>query len=218
MLALLVRDLRLATRSGSGIGLGLAFFLILVLISAIGMGRDTARLAAASPGILWTGALLATLLSLDRLFQPDYEDGSLDVLAISPLPLEMVVAVKAIVHWLTAGLPLVLLSPVMALMLNLPTAVWPTTLLSLAIGTIGLSAIGTIGGALTLGIRRGGLLLSLLTTPLYVPTLIYGVTAIRNASDGQGPETALLLLAGLTLASLVLAPIAAAAALRINLG
>ena len=217
MIAILVRDLHLATRSGSGAGLALAFFLVLVLISALGLGPNPERLAAAAPGILWIGALLAALLSLDRLFQADYEDGTLDILATSPLPLEAIAAAKIAGHWLTTALPLVILSPVLALTLNLPEHAYGTLIASLAIGTLALSSIGAIGAALTLGIRRGGLLLSLLTVPLYIPTLIFGVTAVQTAADGLSSTTPLLLLSGLSLFTLALGPIAAAAALRVNM-
>ena len=217
MIAILARDLQLATRSGSGAGLALAFFLVLVLISALGLGPNPDRLAAAAPGILWIGALLAALLSLDRLFQADYEDGTLDILATAPLPLEAIAAAKIAGHWLTTAVPLVILSPVLALTLNLPSQAYLTLIASLAIGTIALSAIGAIGAALTLGIRRGGLLLSLLTVPLYIPALIFGVTAVQNAAEGLATGTPLLLLSGLTFFTLALGPIAAAAALRVNM-
>lgn len=215
--ALLARDLALAFRSGGGAGLGVSFFLVLALIAALGAGPDPARLAAVAPGTLWTGALLACLLSLDRLFQADHEDGSLDGLALSPLPLEALVAVKALAHWLTTGLPLLLVAPVTAVALGLPAAAQPWLAASLAAGTPALSFIGAIGAGLTLGIRRGGLLLSLLVLPLYVPTLIFGARCVTAAAAGLDPAPALLLLSGVTLFVLALAPFATAAALRINL-
>src|SRR5690606_8284665 len=168
------------------------------------------------PGILWVAALLACLLSLDRLFQADWEDGVLDVLALAPLPLEAVVAVKALAHWLTTGLPLVLLAPVLAVTLNLPAVAFPWLIASLAIGTPALSFLGAIGAAVTVGVRRGGLLLSVLVLPLYVPSLIFGAEAVAAAGAGES-LTPLLLLAGLTLFILAAAPFAAAAALRVNL-
>lgn len=215
--AVLARELRLALRSGGGAGLGLAFFLILVLLVPFGTGPQPERLATIATGTLWIGALLACLLSLDRLFQTDSEDGTLDILALSPLPLEALVGLKALAHWLTTGLPLVAVAPVLAITLHLPDPAYPWLVASLAAGTPGLSFLGAIGAALTVGLRRGGLLLSILVLPLYIPTLIFGARAVTAASEGTDPMPALLLLAGLTLFILVLAPFAAAAALRINL-
>lgn len=216
-LALLRRDLLLALRSGGGAGLGLAFFLIVVLLVPFGTGPQPERLAAVAPGTLWLAALLACLLSLDRMFQTDSEDGTLDILALSPLPLEALAAVKALAHWLTTGLPLTLAAPLMGITLNLPGPAWPWLAASLAVGTPGLSFLGAIGGAVTVGLRRGGLLLSVLVLPLYIPTLIFGARAVSAAAEGADPLPALLLLGGLTLATLALAPFAAAAALRVNL-
>lgn len=217
MKALLARELSLALRSGGGAGLGLAFFLIVTVLVPFGIGPDTAVLARIAPGTLWIGALLACLLSLDRLFQPDYEDGSLDLLVLSPLPLEAVTATKAFAHWLTTGLPLVIAAPILALALNLPARACPTLILSLLAGTPALSFLGMAGAALTVGIRRGGLLLSLLVLPLYVPTLIFGARAVTLAAEGQSPATSLLLLAGLSLFILAVAPFTAAATLRVHL-
>jgi heme exporter protein B len=183
----------------------------------LGVGPEPALLARIAPGILWVGALLACLLSLDRIFALDFEDGSLDLLATAPIPLEGVVAVKALAHWLVTGLPLTLLSPVLGLLLNLPGPGYVWLMLSLALGTPALSLIGAFGAALTVGLKRGGLLLSLLVLPLYVPTLIYGAEAVRRGADGQGALTALLLLAGITAGAAALLPFAAAAAIRVNL-
>lgn len=216
-LALLARDLRLSLRSGGGAGLGLAFFLIVVLLAPFGVGPDGAVLARVAPGMLWIAALLACLLSLDRMFQADAEDGTLDVLALAPLPLEAVAAVKALAHWLTTGLPLVLAAPVLGLTLSLPAPAWPWLAASLAVGTPGLSYLGAIGAAVTVGMRRGGLLLSILVLPLYVPSLIFGARAVAEAATGGDPWPAFLLLAGLSLGIVALAPFAAAAALRVNL-
>jgi heme exporter protein B len=217
MIALLLRDLRLATRAGGGFGLGLAFFLLVAVLVPLGVGPEPAMLARIAPGILWVGALLACLLSLDRIFALDFEDGSLDLLATAPIPLEGVVAVKALAHWLVTGLPLTLLSPVLGVLLNLsgPGFVW--LVMSLALGTPALSLIGAFGAALTVGLKRGGLLLSLLVLPLYVPTLIYGAEAVRRGAGGQDALTALLLLAGITAGAAALLPFAAAAAIRFNL-
>ena len=215
--AVLGRELRLALRSGGGAGLGLAFFLIVVLLMPFGVGPETERLSTVAVGTLWIAALLACLLSLDRLFQTDAEDGTLDILALSPLPLEALVALKALAHWLTTGLPLVVAAPVLALTLSLPTPAYPWLIASLAAGTPGLSFLGAIGAALTVGIRRGGLLLSILVLPLYIPTLIFGARAVTAAAEGSDSWSAFLMLTGLTLFILALAPFAAAAALRINL-
>ncbi|WP_316013998.1 heme exporter protein CcmB [Roseobacter sp. HKCCA0434] len=216
-LALLMRELRLATRAGGGAGLGLAFFLIVILLAPLGIGPDQQLLGQVAPGLVWVAALLACLLSLDRLFHADWEDGTLDILALSPLPLEAVVALKALAHWITTGLPLVVAGPVLALTLNLPDVAQPMLIAGLVLGTPALSAIGAIGAALTVGLRRGGLLLSLLVLPLYVPTLIFGAQIAARAGDGLEPGAALPFLAGITLLSVAAAPFVAAAALRVNL-
>ncbi|MCI5041724.1 heme exporter protein CcmB [Cognatishimia sp. D5M38] len=217
MIALLLRDLKLAFRAGGGFGLGLAFFLIVVVLVPFGVGPQTELLSRIAAGILWVGALLACLLSLDRLFALDWEDGSLDLLATSPLPLEAVAVSKALAHWLTTGLPLVVASPVFGLLLGLPEAGYIFVVLSLLIGTPALSFIGAFGAALTVGIKRGGLLLSLLVLPLYVPTLIFGAEVARRGSEGLAVQTPLLLLAGITFGSMALLPFASALVLRVNL-
>jgi heme exporter protein B len=217
MIALLLRDLRLATRAGGGLGQGLAFFLIVATLVPLGVGPDAATLAPTAPGILWLGALLACLLSLDRLWALDLEDGSLELIATAPLPLEGVAAVKALAHWLTTGLPLVLAAPALSLLLFLPAEGIPWLVASLAIGTPALSVIGTFGAALTVGLRRGSLLLSLLVLPLYIPTLVFGAEVTRRGAEGLATATPLALLAAITLGSVALLPFAAAAALRINL-
>lgn len=217
MIALLLRDLRLAIRAGGGFGLGLAFFLLVAVIVPLGVGPEAALLSRIAPGILWVGALLSCLLSLDRMFALDHEDGSLDLLATAPMPLEAVTSVKALAHWLVTGLPLVAVSPVMALLLHLPVAGYPWLILSLLVGTPALSVIGAFGAALTVGLKRGGLLLSLLVLPLYVPTLIFGAEVVRRGAEGMAVATPLALLAGITAASAALLPLAAAAAIRVNL-
>lgn len=217
MRALLVRDLRLAMRAGGGFGLGLAFFLIVVVLVPFGVGPQSGLLAQIAPGILWLGALLACLLSLDRIFALDWEDGSLDLLATAPLPLEALVSLKALAHWLTTGLPLVVAAPVLAVLLNLPTAGFGALILSLLLGTPALSVIGTFGAALTVGIKRGGLLLSLLVLPLYVPTLIFGAEMARRAVSGLEYATPLLMLGGISFGVIALLPFASAAVLRVNL-
>ncbi len=217
MIALLVRDLKLAMRAGGGFGLGLAFFLVVTVLVPFGVGPDSGILGAIAPGILWIGALLACLLSLDRIFQLDYEDGSLDLLATAPIPMESVVLVKALAHWLTSGLPLVLAAPVLGVLLNLPAGGYLWIVVSLLIGTPALSVIGTFGAAITVGLRRGGLLLSLLVLPLYVPVLIFGTEAARRGAEGLANTTPLLMLAGISAGVLALLPFAAAAAIRVNL-
>ncbi|CUH84860.1 heme exporter protein CcmB [Thalassovita mediterranea] len=217
MIALLLRDLRLAIRAGGGFGLGLAFFLIVVVLVPFGVGPNSSLLSKIAPGILWLGALLACLLSLDRIFALDWEDGSLDLLATAPLPLEAIVSVKALAHWLTTGLPLVIAAPVFGVLLNLPAAGYGPLVLSLLIGTPALSVIGTFGAALTVGLKRGGLLLSLLVLPLYVPTLIFGAEMARRSIEGLSAQTSLLMLAGITSAVIALLPFASAAVLRVNL-
>jgi heme exporter protein B len=217
VIALLLRDMRLAVRAGGGFGLGLAFFLIVTVLVPFGVGPEPKLLATIAPGILWVGALLACLLSLDRLLALDWEDGTLDLLATSPLPLEAVVSVKAVAHWIVTGLPLVLAAPVLGVLLNLPAPGYGWLLVSLALGTPALSVIGTFGAALTVGLKRGGLLLSLLVLPLYVPTLIFGAEAARRGADGLDPATPLLMLAGITAGTVALLPFASAAVLRVNL-
>jgi heme exporter protein B len=215
--ALLRRDLMLAFRAGGGFGLGLAFFLIVTALVPFGVGPAPDLLARIAPGILWIGALLACLLSLDRVLALDWEDGTLDVLATSPLPLEAALSIKALAHWLTTGLPLVLASPVLGILLNLPTEGYIWLVVSLALGTPALSVIGAFGAALTVGVKRGGLLMSLLVLPLYVPTLIFGAEAARRGAMGLDPTTPLLLLAGISAGVIALMPFASAAALRVNL-
>lgn len=217
MRALLWRDLRLAVRAGGGFGLSLAFFLMVAVLVPLGVGPEGGTLARIAPGILWVGALLACLLSLDRIFALDWEDGSLDLIATAPIPLEAVAAVKAAAHWLTTGLPLVLLAPLLGILLNLPAAGQPWLVVSLLLGTPALSAIGTFGAALTVGLKRGGLLLSLLVLPLYVPTLVFGAEAVSRGAAGLPAATPLLLLAAITLGAVALLPFATAAAIRVNL-
>ncbi|WP_395006472.1 heme exporter protein CcmB [Cypionkella sp.] len=217
MKALLIRDMRLAMRAGGGFGLGLAFFLLVAVIVPLGVGPEQAVLGRIAPGILWVGALLSCLLSLDRIFALDFEDGSLDLLATSPMPLEGVVAVKSAAHWLVTGLPLVVVSPMLGLLLNLAPAGYVWLLASLALGTPALSVIGSFGAALTVGLKRGGLLMSLLVLPLYMPTLIFGAEVVKRGAQGLAVATPLALLAAITAGSLAMLPFAAAAAIRVNL-
>lgn len=217
MIALLLRDLRLAVRAGGGFGLGLAFFLIVVTLVPFGVGPQQEILARIAPGILWIGALLACLLSLDRIFALDYEDGSLDLLVTAPIPLEGVVSIKALAHWITTGLPLVVAAPVFGILLNLAPDAQFWLVVALLLGTPALSVLGTFGAALTVGLKRGGLLLSLLVLPFYVPTLIFGAELVRRGAEGMATQTPLLMLAGITAATVALVPFASAAAIRVNL-
>ncbi len=217
MKALLLRDLRLAVRAGGGFGLGLAFFLLVAVLVPLGVGPEGGTLAKIAPGILWVGALLACLLSLDRIFALDFEDGTLDLLATAPIPLEGAVAVKSLAHWLVTGLPLTALAPVLGVLLHLPAGGHGWLMLSLLLGTPALSVIGTFGAALTVGLKRGGLLMSLLVLPLYVPTLVFGAEVVKRGAAGMAVETPLLLMTGITLGAAALLPFASALALRINL-
>ncbi|PUB13185.1 heme exporter protein CcmB [Yoonia sediminilitoris] len=217
MIALLLRDLRLAVRAGGGFGLGLAFFLIVIVLVPFGVGPQSDLLTAIAPGIFWVASLLAALLSLDRIFALDFEDGSLTLLATSPLPLEGVGLIKALAHWVTTGLPLTVAAPALGFMLVLAPEAYSYLLLSLLLGTPALSMIGTFGAALTVGLRRGGLLLSVLVLPLYIPTLIYGAEAVRRGAEGLDPSGALILLGGITAGTFAILPFATAAVLRINL-
>ena len=215
-LALVRRDARLALRLGGGGAIGIAFFVLAVVLIPLGVGREAATLARIAGGVLWVAALLAALLSLDRLFQADFEDGSLDQLMLAPLPLEQVVLGKTVAHWLTTGLPMTLIAPVLGAMLQLPDAALPALVAAMALGTPALSFIGAIGAAITVGVRRGGLLLSILVLPLYIPTLVFGARAVENGLLGLPVASVLGLVAALTLFAAALAPFAAAAALRIN--
>ena len=216
--ALLLRDMRLAVRVGGGALIGVLFFLIVVTLMPFAIGPDLALLSRIGPAILWLGALLASLLALDRLIAADYEDGSLDLILMARVPLELTVAVKAIAHWLTTGLPLVVAAPLLGLLLNLDPKATGAVALTLLVGTPALTFIGLIGAALSVALRRGGLLLAVLVLPLTIPVLIFGVAASSAAIVGPVPfGTPFTILAALTLASMVLGPFAAAAALRQSL-
>ena len=217
MIQLFTRDIGLAVRSGGGFGLALIFFLIVVVLIPFALGPDQSALALVAPGVLWLGALLACLLSLDRIFGLDYEDGSLDLLATSPLPLESVYIAKAAAHWLTTGLPLALAAPLLGILLNLSFESGKVLCFSLLLGTPALSLIGAFGASLTLGVKRGGLLLSLLVLPLYVPTLIFGAQAVHSASLGQTFDVPLVLILAISLGVAAILPFASGVALRVNL-
>lgn len=217
-LALLKRDLTLAVREGAALGTALGFFLVVVAMLPLGLGPDLKLLSRIAPGILWIALLLAALLSLPRMLEADHEDGSLEVMATAPLPLELAVAAKALAHWISTGIPLALMAPVLGLMLNLDLALTPALIATTLAGTPAISFLGAIGAALTLRARRGGLLLALLVLPLYIPTLIFGISAMGFSGLGQdGFSASFLILSAISVASIALAPVAAAAALRLQL-
>jgi heme exporter protein B len=215
-LALLRRDIRLAAKDGGAAGTALGFYLIVAALMPLGLGPDLPLLARIAPGVLWIGLLLAALLAVGRLFEADDDDGSLDILATGALPLEAVVFAKIAAHWLTVALPLVVIAPLLGLMLNLDFGAFGILAGTMLIGTPAISAVGSIGAALTLRARKGGLLVALLVLPLYIPTLVFGVSAISAALIGPAGSalSPLLLLAAISMVSVVLAPLAAAAALR----
>jgi heme exporter protein B len=215
LLALVARDLKLATRIGGGFSLGLVFYLALIAILPFAVGPDLNLLSRIGPALLWVGALLATLIGLDRLFQADEEDGSLELMRMSGVPLEAVVAAKGMAHWLSSGLPLAVAAPLFGLMLGLEPSALFGTALSLLPGTLSLAFTGAIGAALTASLRRGGMLLSVLVVPLMVPTLIFGVATAEAGRVGTtGFMSLFLALCALALAAIVAGSIAAAAALR----
>jgi heme exporter protein B len=218
--ALLRRDLLLARRDGGALGTALGFYLLVVALLPLGLGPDLALLSRIAPGVLWIALLLAALLSLGRLFVDDRDDGSLDVLATSGEPLALIVASKAVAHWLTTALPLVAATPLLALLLNLELSAHVPLVVAMLVGTPAVSFLGMLGAALTLSTRRGGLLMALVVLPLYVPTLIFGISTVAGATVGAGGGgygASLAILGAVTLASMVLAPLAAAAALRLHL-
>jgi heme exporter protein B len=211
---LVARDLRLALRQRADAGLVVLFFVLTAALFPFAVGPEPNLLARMAPGVIWVTALLAVLLSLERLFLADYEDGSLELLALAPLPLEATVLAKALAHWLTTGLPLVVAAPLLALLYNMEPAGLPMLILAMILGSPSLSLIGAVGAALTLGARRGGVLIPLLVLPLNVPVLIFGVAALDAAMAGLSARPHLLILGALFLVSLVVAPLAGAAALR----
>ncbi|MHA1546449.1 MAG: heme exporter protein CcmB, partial [Alphaproteobacteria bacterium] len=201
--ALFRRDMALALRQGGGAGLAVAFFLIVVTILPLGIGPDLKLLARIAPGVLWVALLLSVLLTLDRMFHADFEDGSLDLLALGSLPLELAVISKSLAHWVTTGLPLSIAAPGLGLLLNLETEAFLPLLATMLVGTPGLNFLGAVGAGLTLNVRRGGLLVSILVLPLFVPTLIFGVAAVSATIVGPasfGPP--FLILAAISLVSL----------------
>jgi heme exporter protein B len=214
VLALMRRDLRLAWRTPGESATVVLFFVLACVLFPLGIGPEPNILARIATGVIWVMALLAGLLSFERLFQLDAEDGSLDLIALSPASLEFLVFGKCAAHWLITGLPLLVVSPLLGVLLNLPAAAFATLLAALALGTPVVSLLGAIGAALTLGARRGGVLLPLLILPLYVPVLIFGVAAVEASVAGLSPRPHLLLLGAILVVSLLLTPFAAAAAVR----
>lgn len=217
-LALFKRDVKLALREGGAIGTALGFFLVVVTLMPLGLGPDLNLLSRIAPGVLWIALLLSALLSLPRIFESDFEDGAIEVMATGDLPLELVAAAKSLAHWITTGVPLALLAPVLGILLNLDISAYPVLVATMLAGTPAISFLGAIGAALTLRVRRGGLLLALLVLPLYVPTLIFGISAISAATLSAGSiEASFAILTAISLASVVLGPLASAAALRMQL-
>ncbi len=216
MWALLRRDLLIAARRRAEVSNPLLFFLMVCTLFPLGLGPEPQRLALLAPGILWVTALLATLLASDGLFRGDYDDGSLEQLLLSPTSLYLLALTKSLAHWLLTGLPLALLSPLLALLLQLPGEAVPALVVSLLLGTAVLSLIGAIGAALTVGLRRGGLLLSLIVLPFYMPVLIFGASAVQSAADGFGWGGQVAVLGALLALALPLAPFAVAAGLRLS--
>ena len=212
------RDLRLAFRQGNASTMAVIFFILAVTLFPLGVGPEREVLARIGAGVIWVAALLAAMLSLDRLFQADFEDGSLDLLGLVALPLELTVLAKCLAHWLTTGVPLIIAAPVLAVLLNMEPEGFPWLVLAMLLGTPSLSLVGAPAAALTVAVRRGGVLLSLLVLPLYIPVLIFGVAAVEAAVTGLGAAPHLAVLGAFLLAALVLAPWASAAAIRISLG
>jgi heme exporter protein B len=214
--ALLWHDVLMGFRSSGGAALSAAFFALIIILTPLGLGPDTNNLKTVAPGLFWIAALLATLLGLERVIQPDTEDGTLDLLRLSPLPLELVALAKISAHWITSGLIISLLAPILAPMLSLSVAAIPMLASSLLIGTLGLSSIGTAAAALGASVQRGGIVLAILVLPLNIPFLIFGAGAVANAQAGAASGQPLMFLTACSLLALVVGPIATAAALRLN--
>jgi len=213
-LAVIARDLRLARRQGTDIAMTLAFFVVVVTLFPLGLGPTPELLARIAPAVLWVTALLAAMLSFDRLFQQDSEDGGLDQLALSGLPLSLLAVAKAVAHWLTTGLPMLVLAPLLAVSLNLAAEAYAVLVATLALGTPVVSLFGTVGAALVVGARRAGVLVALIVLPLLIPILIFAVSAIEAAATGLAFRTSLLFMGAILAATIPLAPLAAGAALR----
>ena len=213
-LGVIRQDLRLGIRQGGDIGLVLGFFVLAIILFPFGIGPEPELLRRVAAGIVWVAALLAAVLSLDRLFATDYADGGLDLIALSAMPLELAVLAKAAAHWLMTGLPLVIVSPLLAILVDLDPAALPSLVFGLLLGTPAMSLVGAIAAALSLGARRPGVLTTLVVLPLYLPPLIFGTGAVEASLAAEGARAHLLLLAALSVAAVPLAPLAAAAALR----
>lgn len=214
--SLVRRELKLTIRSGIGSLMSVLFFVIAATLFPLGVGPEMSLLTRLAPGVIWVCALLAAMLSLDRLFLADFQDGSLEQMMLGSLPLELVVLAKSLGHWLTTGVPLVVAAPILAVLMNMDANGFAVLVISLLLGTPILSLIGSMGAALTIGLRRGGILIALLILPLYVPVLIFGVSAVEGAVFGIGSSSNLLILGAILVGSIVLAPWASAAALRLN--
>ena len=213
-LALLKRDFKLAPRHCLDSFMVVAFFVLLVTLFPLAVGPEQAILGRIGSGVIWVAALLSAMLSMDRLFQQDYEDGSLDLLVLSPSALELLVLAKTLAHWMSTGLPLIIASPLLGVLMNVSSSGYGTIILSLALGTPILSLVGAIGAALSLGARRGGVLISLLILPLLIPVLVFGVSAVETALTDLPTRSELMILGAMLLVALALVPYAAAAALR----
>ena len=216
MAAMVRRDLQSALRRGSEWSNPLLFFVMVCTLFPLGVGPEREQLAALAPGVIWVVALLASMMATDSLFRGDHDDATLEQLLLSPVPLYPLVLAKTLTHWMLSGLPLSLLSPLLGMLLQLPPAGYGVLMLSLLLGSVVLSMIGAIGAALTVGLRRGGLLLSLIVLPLYIPVLIFGSAAVSNAVEGLSYLAPLAILAALLMAALALAPLAIGGALRIS--
>lgn len=216
---LLRRDITLGLREGAATGTALGFYLVVVSLMPLGLGPDLNLLSRIAPGVLWVGLLLAALLTLPRVFEADAEDGTLDALSLGPMPLELVCLAKALGHWLTTCIPLCLIAPALGLLLNLDLQAYPALAATLLVGTPAVSLLGSAGAALTLRARKGGVLIALLVLPLYIPTLIFGIAAISAVVTPPGSFTSsFLMVTAVSLVSLVIGPLAAAAALRAQMG
>lgn len=214
---IVLRDIKVSWSGGSTSSMVVGFFIIVVTLFPLGVGPELNMLSRISVGVIWVAALLACLLSLDRIFQADFEDGTLDQYALSPLSMEWIVMAKALAHWVTTSLPLILITPLLGILMNMQETAYMPLIYAMLIGTPALSLIGTIGASLTVSLKRGGILLSLLILPLYVPVLIFGVMAVDAVTIGSGGNATLMILGASTLFSLAITPWAAAAAIRLAL-
>jgi len=216
-MAVLRRDLRLAMRRKSEVLTAVFFFVVVAALFPLGIGPELNTLRLVAPGVLWVGALLSSMLALQRLFEADYRDGTLEQMALSPTPMPLLISAKLLAHWLVSGVPLVLLAPVLGLQFDLSEEALVTLTLALLLGTPILSLVGGIGAALTLGVRGGGVLLSLLVLPLFIPVLVFGAGAVEAQASGLGAQAHFSILMALLLPAAFFSPFACAAALRIAL-